>query len=253
VILMTDNGEATAGYNAGFRGRKSDVYEGGVRSPFFAHWPGRLKPGVASEIVTAHIDVLPTILEACGVELPAGLKIDGRSLWRLLRREPGNWPDRAIVVQSHRGDEPVPLHNFAVRTQRWKLVHNSGFGQEKLPDRPVTLELFDMASDPFELHDVAAGHPDVVAELRRRYESWFADVSRTRPENYAPPRIQLGTPHDDPVVLTRQDWRGAGWGPKDRGHWDVQVAAAGRRGGRNERSVVACPTAGRTGTAQRRD
>ena len=147
VIFMTDNGEATAGYNAGLRGHKSDVYEGGVRSPFFAHWPGKLEPGVASDTVAAHIDVLPTILEACGVTLPPGLKLDGRSVWPLLRREPVKMKDRFLFVQSHRGDEPVLYHNFAVRTQRWKLVHNSGFGQERLPDRPIKLELFDMTND----------------------------------------------------------------------------------------------------------
>ena len=74
---------------------------------------------------------------------------------------------------------------------------------------------------------MAAEHADVVADLKRRYESWFADVGRTRPDNYSPPRIQIGTPHENPVVLTRQDWRGAGWGPKDRGHWEVNVTQAG--------------------------
>jgi arylsulfatase/arylsulfatase A len=227
VIFMTDNGEATPGYNAGFRGRKADVYEGGVRSPFFAHWPGKLLPGVASDTVAAHIDVLPTILDACGVEPPPAVKLDGRSVWPLLRREPVKFKERALFIQSHRGDAPVLYHNFAVRTERWKLVHNSGFGREQLPNQPLKLELFDMANDPFETHDVAAEHADVVNQLKRSYEWWFADVSGTRPDNYAPPRIQIGTPHEDPVVLTRQDWRGAGWGPKDRGHWEVQVAEAG--------------------------
>src|SRR5262249_3095566 len=56
VLFMTDNGPATVGYNAGYRGRKSEVYERGLRSPFFAHWPKRLKPGMKVDAIAAHID-----------------------------------------------------------------------------------------------------------------------------------------------------------------------------------------------------
>jgi arylsulfatase/arylsulfatase A len=226
VLFMTDNGPATVGYNAGLRGRKSDVYDGGIRSPFFAHWPARLKAGTASDRIAAHLDVLPTLLEACNVPLPEGLKLDGRSVLPLLEGKQGDWPDRTLFVQAHRGDEPVLGHNFAVRTQEWKLVHNSGFGSEK-PSREPKLELFRLSVDRFEQHDLAAEHPQLVAQLQARYEAWFKDVSRTRPDNYAPPRIQLGTPQENPVVLTRQDWRGAGWAPRDKGYWEVQVTRDG--------------------------
>lgn len=227
VIFMTDNGEATAGYNAGLRGRKSEVYEGGIRSPFFACWPGVLQPGAASDRIAAHIDLLPTLLEACEVRMPKDLRLDGRSLLPLLRRSPRNWPDRTLIFQAHRGDAPVRHHNFAARTQQWKLVHNSGFGRETLPPGPLKLELFDMEADPYETRNAAAEHPEVVADLRRRYDTWFDDVGSTRPDNYAPPRIRIGSRNEDPVVLTRQDWRGAGWGPRDRGHWEVEVDRGG--------------------------
>lgn len=227
VIFMTDNGEATVGYNAGLRGQKSTVYEGGIRSPMFAHWPGRLKPGPGPDRIAAHIDILPTVLEVCGVPLPKGLKIDGRSILPLLEGRAAGWPERTLFAQSHRGDQPVKYHNMAVRTQQWKLVHNSGFGKEEFSGEP-RFELFDMAADPYETRDVAAEHAQVVQDLKRRYEAWFADVGSTRPDNYAPPRIPLGTPHEDPVILTRQDWRGSGWAPRDCGHWEVEVAAAGQ-------------------------
>lgn len=227
VIFMTDNGEATAGYNAGLRGRKADIYDGGIRSPFFAQWTGRFKPGVASDRIAAHIDILPTLLDVCRCPLPANLKIDGRSLLPLLTQAAGNWPDRTLFFQSHRGDRPVEFHNFAVRRQRWKLAHNSGFGRERLPDGPLRLELFDMDADPFELKNVAADHPEVVADLKQKYEAWFQDVGSTRPDNFTPPPIYVGTSHENPVILTRQDWRGADWKPNDRGYWDVLVAAKG--------------------------
>jgi arylsulfatase/arylsulfatase A len=227
VIYFTDNGAATVGYNAGLRGHKSDVYEGGIKSPFFAQWPKRLKAGTKSDRIAAHIDVLPTLLSACGVAPPKRLKIDGLDLLPLLKGRGGDWPERALFFQAHRGDEPVAYHNCAVRTQDWKLVRNSGFGREKPPPGEPVFELFDMKDDPFETADVAAKHPAVVARLRKQYDEWFKDVSSTRPDNYAPPRILLGTPHENPVVLTRQDWRGADWGPKAVGHWEVRVTEAG--------------------------
>jgi arylsulfatase A-like enzyme len=227
VIFLTDNGEASVGYNAGLRGRKSDVYEGGIRTPFFVCWPGRLQPRKVTDHIAAHIDVLPTILEACGVCLPQGLKIDGRSILSLLKGQSVDWTDRTLFFQSHRGDHPVLYHNCAVRTERWKLVHNSGFGKEQFTGDPK-FELFDMVHDPYETRDVAADHRDIVEDLKHRYEAWFADVSSTRPDNYAPPRICLGTAHEDPTVLTRQDWRGANWSTNDCGHWEVLVTQPGR-------------------------
>jgi hypothetical protein len=84
-----------------------------------------------------------------------------------------------------------------------------------------------MLKDPFEEHDLAEKNPDIVAEMRKGYEAWFADMKATR--NFAPPRIHVGTPHENPTVLTRQDWRGprAGWTPKDLGHWDVEIVTDG--------------------------
>jgi hypothetical protein len=74
---------------------------------------------------------------------------------------------------------------------------------------------------------VAAEQPDIVARMKAEYAAWFADVSATR--GYAPPRIVLGTEHENPTLLTRQDWRGpqAGWGPKSVGHWEVEWSEAG--------------------------
>jgi arylsulfatase/arylsulfatase A len=229
VIFMTDNGRATPGYNAGMRGNKSTVYEGGIRSPFFAWWPGRLQPGEASDRIAAHLDMAPTILDFCGVKAPDSQPFDGRSLRPLL--EPIEvakplavaWPERTLFVQSHRGDVPVQYHNFAARTQDWKLVGASGFGSETLPPGGPKFELFDMKTDPYERTDVAADHPDVVAKLKAEYEAWFQDVSNTRPNNYAPARIIIGTKAETTTVLTRQDWRGAGWGPLEVGYWDIGV------------------------------
>jgi arylsulfatase A-like enzyme len=208
VIFMTDNGPQRARYNAGMRGVKGSVYQGGIRVPFFVRWPSVVKAGLEVDRIAAHIDVMPTLLEACGVAPPKHL-IDGRSLMPLLKNAGAVWPDRTLFTQWHRGEAPEPFRNAAVRTQRWKLVNGK--------------ELFDLANDPAEETDVAASQTDVVARLRGEYESWFATVSS---RGYDPPRIAIGTRHENPVVLTRQDWRGprAAWTPEAVGHWEVAVA-----------------------------
>ena len=113
VIFLVDNGPNTPRYVKGLRGMKSDVHDGGIRSPLWLHWPARLQAGTTRHELCAHIDLLPTILEACQVDLPADLKVDGRSLLPLLEnRADVVWPERTIAIQSHRGDQPGALSSF---------------------------------------------------------------------------------------------------------------------------------------------
>jgi hypothetical protein len=88
-----------------------------------------------------------------------------------------------------------------------------------------------MASDPLEENDLATTRSDIVEAMRKDYEKWFADVSNTRPDNYAPPRMYIGTAHENPVVLTRQDWRhakGRPWAADSNGYWELYAARAGK-------------------------
>lgn len=223
VIFLVDNGPNTRRYVGPFRGQKTEVYEGGVRSPLWLHWPARLDAGVTRAEPAAHIDLMPTILEACGVAPRDDVRLDGRSLLPLLEEEDAAWPERAIAIQTHRGDTPVRYHNFMIREGRWKLLHASGFGREGLDGEPK-FELYDIVADPGETKDRMEDEPEIAARLQRAYDAWFDDVSSTRSDNYAPPRIVIGTPHENPTVLTRQDWRGGTWAPNSRGHWLVTIA-----------------------------
>ena len=228
VIFMVDNGPNSIRYVGDMRGRKGGVHEGGIRSPFFVHWPARLEARRSSDRIAAHIDVMPTLLDAAGVSVPAGLKLDGRSLLPLLEGKRPDWPDRTIVIQSHRGDAPVRYHHIAVRTQDWKLVRPSGFGNER-PPANVGFELYDIAADPREEKNLADSRPEILGRLKAAYDKWFDDVSSTRPDNYAPPRIVIGSGIATTAVLTKQDWkrtRGRGWG--DQGRWLLRVAGASR-------------------------
>ncbi len=224
VIFMTDNGPQQVRYNAGMRERKGTVFEGGIRVPCYWRWPGKFGAGGKLNTIAANIDVAPTLLEACGVAKPAKVKFDGLSVLPLLTGRTVDWPDRTLFFQWHRGDEPQLHRSCAARSQKWKLVQPLGSFDTKPPEKPEFL-LFDMANDPLELKNVAADHPEVVAKMRREYEAWFADVSS---RGFAPPRIHLGAPQENPLTLTRQDWRGpmAG-GAQGLGHWEVHVSRAG--------------------------
>jgi arylsulfatase A-like enzyme len=208
VLFLTDNGPQQPRYNAGMRGLKGGVYEGGIRVPCFVRWPAALKPAEV-DTPAAHIDLAPTLLDACGLSTKSEAKIDGRSVLPLLRGDGPEWPDRPLFLQWHRGDQPEPFRNAAVITRRYKLVDGK--------------ELYDLQADPAERKDQAAEHPEVVSRLRREYVTWFQDVSSTR--GYDPPRIGLGSGRENPVRLTRQDWRGprAGWDPSSLGYWEVEV------------------------------
>jgi arylsulfatase A-like enzyme len=224
VIFLTDNGPAKVRFNAGLRGLKGSVYDGGIRVPFYIRWPARFPSGRLVDRIAAHIDVFPTLLEACGVAGPDRIPVDGRSLMPLLSGGADvAWPDRTLFFQWHRGDRPEPDRAFAARSQTYKLLR----AEPPLESRKIPpLELFDMESDPREQHDIAMEQPQVVERMHADYLAWFKDVCSTR--GFEPVRIEIGGERENPTILTRQDWRGprAGWGPNDQGHWEVEVSRA---------------------------
>ncbi len=226
VIFLTDNGPQQPRYNAGLRGRKGSVYEGGIRVPFFVRWPGHTEGGRKVDEPAAHIDIAPTLLEACGVEKPEGVQFDGVSLVDLFEGKADRLANRFLFSQWHRGDVPEKFRAFEVRNRRWKLLQALGTGEGPGPKEPK-FELFDIKNDPYEIHDLASENPRVVQRLKQAYSSWFDDVCSTR--GFEAPRIALGDPHENPTVFTRQDWRGpeAGWKPGSIGQWAVDVKEAG--------------------------
>jgi arylsulfatase A-like enzyme len=248
VIFLTDNGMGgPKRYNAGLRGSKTQVYEGGIKTPFFVRWPGRFEGGRDVDRIGAHIDVFPTVLDICGVPKPAGLQLDGSSLLPLLEGKTAGWPDRTLFIQQARPDRygwdvPRLYTNCAVRGQQYKIVMSASSGDRF--SRPVGMgetELYDIGQDPGEQHNLAAEHPEVVFEMRRQYEAWFWEVMK----GLNPPvRNQLGTPYENPVRLGPQDMRGpkatdAPWNwdqahqmaktePAGSGYYEVEVAREGR-------------------------
>lgn len=231
VMYLSDNGPAGDRYNAGMRGRKGSVHEGGGRVPFYLRWPARLQPGRVDRIA-AHIDVLPTLVDLLGLPAPDDRPLDGRSLRPLLEGRAEGWADRMLFTHQARPDGPPNTYPGAVRTQQYRLV-NEGKGWQ----------LFDMASDPGQATDVAAANPSVVDRLSAAYDAWFADVSRSA---FVRPPIEVGHASENPIQLeapdarlsglayknSRQgyanDWI-AGWTSTDAtASWEIAVVRAGR-------------------------
>ncbi|MEM6915665.1 MAG: arylsulfatase [Verrucomicrobiota bacterium] len=229
VMFFTDNGPNTMRYVGPFRGMKSHVHEGGIRTMFWARWPDGFEAGTKSDRIAAHIDLMPTMMEVAGFQKPEELKLDGKSVLPLLQAEAeADWEDRPIVIQSHRGNEPVEFHHFAVRTQDWKLVRGSGFGKEELDDS-TPFELYRISSDPGEENNLIEAESTKAEELKATYANWLSDVSSTRSDNYAPPRIVLGDEAATLTDLSIQDWRvptgATGWGTS--GAWKVLIVEDG--------------------------
>ncbi len=219
LIFMTDNGTSGGRFDAGMQGGKGSEYDGGHRVPCFIRWPaGGIGGGVDIKRLTAHIDVLPTLIELCGLERPSGVKLDGASLVPLLKGDDKNWPDRVLITDSQRVEYPIKWRKSAVMTDRWRLVNGK--------------ELYDMNSDPGQSKDIADEHPEVVAKLRRDYENWWTDISGRFLE-YC--EIIIGSEDENPSTLTSHDWHDHGpWnqeqirqGQQRNSFWAVQVARDG--------------------------
>ena len=145
--------------NTPFREYKHWVHEGGISTPLIAHWPDGLgTDGAIRHAPHQLVDVLPTLLEVAGAEYPQRRDdhpvpaAEGRSMLAGWRGEGGE--DRPLFFE-HEG-------HAAVRRGRWKLVRKYRFDWE----------LYDIDADRTELHDVAADHPEIVAELSDRYQTW---------------------------------------------------------------------------------
>ena len=227
VVFLTDNGPQHPRFNDGMLDVKGSVHEGGIRVPCFVRWPGRIEAGRVVEAVGAHIDLAPTLLDACRVTGPDPVAFDGISLLPWLEGRRVDRPERTLYFQWHRGDVPEARRAFAARSNRFKLVQPLGVEPVPLPRLPH-LELFDMVGDPKERVDLSGANPDVVVGMLAGYDAWFRDMAASR--NFEAPRIHLGSPREDPVRLTRQDWRGevAVWEPGVLGGWDVEVIQPGR-------------------------
>ncbi len=152
--------------NGPWRGTKADIWEAGHRVPFIVRWPGRVEAGSRSAQTVCLTDVLATLAEVTGYELPDDGAIDSYSFGAALAGQ-ADTTRPAVIHHSANG-------MFAVREGNWKLVLGNGSGgREKPRGKPFAkpYRLYDLAADPAEQHDVAADHPRVVARLTASAEA----------------------------------------------------------------------------------
>lgn len=161
IMFQSDNGGSGNGGNAPLKGQKSTMWEGGLRVPFVARWPGRLPAGKTTDDFLTSLELLPTIAEAAGAELPRDVKLDGFSMLPVLRAERSS--PRQEMFWQRRGDK-------AARVGRWKWVETSKGGG-----------LFDLASDLGETKNLIADKPEILQQLRGRFNAWRAEMDAAEP------------------------------------------------------------------------
>lgn len=243
-IFTTDNGTASGAdiFNASMRGKKGSPYEGGHRVPFMMHWPaGGMNQAHSSDTLCHAVDVVPTLIDLCGVAAPVEVKFDGVSIRGLLTAsrdnsiaETSQWNERILVTDSQRVRDPIKWRQSAVMQAKWRLINGT--------------ELYDIRSDPGQQKSIHAAHPEKVAELRAFYEDWWAELEPTFAQTT---EIVIGHPHHRRVELTAHDWiqealppwnqaqirqggsrrrRGKKAAPRSthQGHWAVKFERDGR-------------------------
>jgi arylsulfatase A-like enzyme len=235
LIFMTDNGTATGQdvYNAGMRGKKASLYEGGHRVPFFIRWPAESVGGPVSDgssgagsdagrsvgCLSRSTDLLPTLIDLCGLTVPEGAGFDGVSLAGTIRGETKSLPDRMTVIQYGHTNQEIPFgksgkDSATVLWGRWRLV-NGG-------------ELYDIVEDPGQMKDVSADQPEVTARMKDHYESWWDGIGGNF-ETYQP--LIIGSEQENPMRLCSPDWawayadnqRNIRGGDTGSGTWHVQA------------------------------
>ena len=228
VIFTADHGTASGfdpatgdGYNAGLRGKKGSVYDGGHQVNFFTRWSSHLPAEHLVSQLTAHIDILPTLVDICDLSCDSEFAFDGLSLADALRGG-GELPARSLVIQLQ-PDQPRKWHQTAVLNGPWRLVNGA--------------ELYDVEGDRAQENDIAAEFPQVVEALRRDYDAFWEDMQDSFSTIVA---IPVGSECENPALLSARDWHPtAGKVPwrqawiedpayDANGFWWIEVAQSGR-------------------------
>ena len=220
VLFTSDNGAWYGGSTGGLRGMKGSSFEGGIRVPMIARWPGRIPAGSVQKEIAATIDIFPTFCKLAGAKVPTDRVIDGKDVFPLMSNASAKTPHEAVFAMQG-------AFLATVRSGKWKLHVRAPQNQQPMteaqaakwvdPRGPdgVTLiaqheqarpdqhpgvhtgdparemMLFDLETDRSEQRDVAAQHPDVVARLKVLYDKMNADVPPPRPAGGRRPIMRL--------------------------------------------------------------
>lgn len=201
LVFLTDNG-STFGhhyFNAGMRGNKTKLWEGGHRVPCLIRWPNQLAAQKIDDLTHVQ-DLLPTLadLADCEKHLPGSL--DGTSLAPRLLGNTDSLADRMLVINYSRmpqfkvtytkGNPAIPRRNgAAVMWKKWRLLENR--------------RLYNVEQDPHQDHNVAHDHPEIVAKMREHLATWWNGV---KDDVMTPERVVIGSEQENPSLLTACEW-----------------------------------------------
>jgi len=157
VVFAGDNGDDGRGSNGPLSGGKGNLWEGGIRVPFIARWPGRIPAGKVVDAPVISMDIFTTFAKVAGASIPKSLNIDGADALATLRGD-GSATHRFFFWQYGK--------QAAARHSNMKLLREQGKA-----DR-----LFDVVNDPGEQTDLAAKHPELVQTLGAKLEEWLAGL-----------------------------------------------------------------------------
>ncbi|MCC5930138.1 MAG: arylsulfatase [Cyclobacteriaceae bacterium] len=220
LIFMTDNGPQQRRYNGGMRGLKGTVFKGGIRVPFFLHYPNMQLENKDIDVPAAHIDILPTLADICNATLPADRKIDGKSLLPVFQgNESDDWNQRSLFFYWTRRF-PELYNNIAVQKGSHKLV-----GQTHAGAMIENFQLYDIQEDPYEQINLVAQKQGLASDLKKEMDDIFYELIQSE-HLLGSQHIIIGSEFENPVYLNRNDAGGdrGVWRQEEvYGKWDVEI------------------------------
>jgi arylsulfatase A-like enzyme len=187
VVFLSDNGGTRSGNNHPLRGGKGSLHEGGIRVIAAARWPGRIPGGSVCDVSHSYIDILPTLLDAAGGTMNVDDELDGQSALPLWKgdSDPTERSDEFYSFYEHRQGNPQP-ERLAIHKGDWKLIRKGPPILDGARAEGADIALYDLANDLGEGNNLAARHPQRVAELLEKLVAF----RKLRPEGGVPPMIE---------------------------------------------------------------
>ena len=219
VIFMTDNGPQQQRYVAGLKGRKGNVLQGGVRAPFFIRYPEGFAGNKEITGLSAHFDVLPTLADLVGFDMPTDRRIDGHSLLPLINGQNSSISERSYFAYWTR-KYPELYENISIQKSGWKLVGNTDYNSEI-----EKFNLYNLNEDPYELVNLVGKNPEKAEELKSEMDHIYLELINEKNQK-KPPLIQVGNTAENPIFLNRNDAAGERgiWAQEDAfGYWNVNI------------------------------
>lgn len=228
VIFMTDNGPNGQRYNAGMKGIKGHVDEGGVRVPSFWRWENHIQPKLISA-PAAHIDVLPTLVDLLHLKFTPQKKLDGVSLAGVL--------ENSEVLESRSLFSHVAFPQQSLKSEPGAIRKDSLI----LTKIAGITALYDLKQDPSQSKDISSAFPNLTSSLSKEYDSWWNEITadinlvRTIPISAASPEIFLPT-YEASFTGEIKFFEGHGWAQdwltnwnndSDSIYWDLEVLDPG--------------------------